>query len=73
VSSRFRRRDGPVELSVARHDGGVGIRVDSVGSDDHQGGLGIIGMSERMQLCGGTFTAGRSEHGWQVRAWLPAS
>ena len=64
---------GPVELSIARHGGGVEIRVDSAGVDEHQGGLGVIGMSERMQLCGGTFTAGRSEHGWRLRAWLPAS
>lgn len=64
---------GPVELSVGRHDGGVQIRVASAGAGDQPGGLGIIGMSERMELCGGTFAAGRSEHGWQVRAWLPAS
>lgn len=64
---------GPVELSIVRRDDGVEIRVDSVGFDEPQGGLGVIGMSERMQLCGGTLTAGRSEHGWKVRAWLPAS
>jgi signal transduction histidine kinase len=64
---------GPVHLAIARHDGGVEIRVDSDGVDEHQGGLGIIGMSERMELSGGRFTAGRSGHGWQVRAWLPAS
>lgn len=64
---------GPVELSITRRDDGVDIGVDSVGVDDHRGGLGIIGMSERMELCGGTFTAGRSERGWRVRAWLPAS
>jgi len=65
--------EGPVQLSIARRDGGVEIGVDSVGVDEQQGGLGIIGMSERMDLCGGTFAAGRSEQGWKVRAWLPAS
>lgn len=63
----------PVRLSVARHDDGVEIRVDNAGVDEQHGGLGIVGMSERMELCGGTFAAGRSDHGWQVRAWLPAS
>lgn len=64
---------GPVRLSVVRHDGGVEIRVDSVGVDEQRDGLGIIGMSERLELAGGTFAAGRSAHGWTVRAWLPAS
>ncbi|MEV0676896.1 histidine kinase [Actinosynnema sp. NPDC050436] len=36
------------------------------------GGFGLVGMRERVELLGGTFTAGRREGGgWQVRAELP--
>lgn len=64
---------GAVRVVIARLDHGVEIRVDSAGVDEHRGGLGIIGMSERMELAGGRFSAGPGDHGWKVRAWLPAS
>ncbi len=64
---------GPVTVAIGRRDGGVEIRVDSVGADEHSAGMGLLGMSERMALAGGEFSAGSSEHGWEVRAWLPAS
>lgn len=38
------------------------------------GGYGLVGMRERVELLGGTLTAGRDgEHGdgWVVEAWLP--
>ncbi|CCH35653.1 histidine kinase [Actinosynnema sp. NPDC047251] len=36
------------------------------------GGFGLVGMRERVELLGGTFTAGRRDTGgWQVRAELP--
>lgn len=64
---------GPVHLTIGRRDGGIEIRVDSVGTHAQRGGLGIIGMAERLQLAGGTFEAGAGDHGWEVRAWLPGS
>lgn len=64
---------GPVTVAIGRRDGGVEIRVDSVGADEHSAGMGVLGMSERMALAGGEFSAGSGEHGWEVRAWLPAS
>ncbi|WP_395309351.1 histidine kinase [Mycobacterium sp. AMU20-3851] len=64
---------GPVAVVIARRDGGVEIGVDSVGADEQQRGLGVIGMSERMDIAGGRLTAGRSDRGWEVRAWLPVS
>jgi signal transduction histidine kinase len=63
----------PVELAIARHDGGVTIRVSSSGGHGSGAGLGIIGMAERLDLAGGRFRAGPGDHGWEVRAWLPAS
>ncbi|MGN7782371.1 sensor histidine kinase [Mycolicibacterium sp. 22603] len=64
---------GAVTLAVRRRDGGVDIRVDNAGGDESAGGMGIVGMSERMALIGGDFRSGRGERGWEVRAWLPAS
>ncbi|MGV9349618.1 sensor histidine kinase [Streptomyces spiralis] len=32
---------------------------------------GLIGMSERVALAGGTFTHGRADDGYRVTAWLP--
>jgi signal transduction histidine kinase len=58
--------DGVLRLSVA--DDGVASGVPVGGS----GGYGIVGMRERVELLGGTFSAGRREPtGWTVRAELP--
>ena len=64
---------GPVTLNMTRRDGGIDIRVDNAGGDESAGGLGIVGMSERLALMGGDFRSGRGERGWEVRAWLPVS
>lgn len=64
---------GPVTLNMTRRDGGIDIRVDNAGGDESAGGLGIVGMSERLALLGGDFRSGRGERGWEVRAWLPVS
>jgi signal transduction histidine kinase len=41
-------------------------------SPEPRAGHGIIGMRERVSLCGGEFTAGpRPEGGFMVRARLP--
>ncbi|WP_335330010.1 sensor histidine kinase [Mycobacterium kyogaense] len=64
---------GTVHLVIGRSDGGVDIRVDSTGVGEQKGGLGVVGMSERIAMVGGRLTAGRRDGGWQVRAWLPAS
>ncbi|WP_176946676.1 sensor histidine kinase [Lentzea fradiae] len=37
----------------------------------NQGGYGLVGMRERVDLLGGLFSAGPREHGWQVLAELP--
>lgn len=59
-------RDGVLHLVVA--DDGVASGVPVGGS----GGYGLVGMRERVELLGGTFTAGRREPaGWTVRADLP--
>ncbi|MBI5341538.1 MAG: two-component sensor histidine kinase [Mycolicibacterium rufum] len=65
--------DGPVRVVIARSDGGVEVRVDSTGIGDQRGGLGVVGMSERIAMAGGRLAVGRRDRGWQVRAWLPAS
>ncbi|MFI6098418.1 sensor histidine kinase [Lentzea sp. NPDC051213] len=61
-------RDGVLFLAVS--DDGIASGVPVGGS----GGYGIIGMRERAELLGGTFSAGRREPtGWTVRAELPIS
>ncbi|HEX7304200.1 sensor histidine kinase [Lentzea sp.] len=58
--------DGTLRLAVA--DDGVAGGVPVGGS----GGYGLVGMRERVELLGGTFSAGRREPtGWTVRAELP--
>lgn len=64
---------GPVALAIGRDEDGVAIRVTSVGGREGGDGHGVIGMAERLELMGGRFGAGRSESGWEVRAWLPVS
>ncbi|WP_189157454.1 sensor histidine kinase [Lentzea pudingi] len=58
--------DGVLHLAVL--DDGVASGVPVGGS----GGYGLVGMRERVELLGGTFSAGRREPtGWTVRAELP--
>jgi signal transduction histidine kinase len=58
---------GGVEVSVVDSGGdGTGVGLPS-------GGLGLTGMSERAELRGGRLRAGRSDDGFAVRLWLPAS
>ncbi|RJS45140.1 sensor histidine kinase [Nocardioides cavernaquae] len=34
-------------------------------------GLGLVGLRERLELAGGTLTAGREQTHWVVRGWVP--
>lgn len=55
-------------LRLAVDDDGIASGVPVGGS----GGYGLVGMRERVELLGGTFSAGRREPaGWTVRAELP--
>jgi len=67
-----------VEVVVATKDDAVHIRVADNGRGTRQapvggsGGYGLVGMRERVELLGGTFTAGaRPGDGWEVRAQIP--
>ncbi|MEU3314776.1 histidine kinase [Streptomyces sp. NPDC006662] len=68
---------GPVAVRLAREDGLLTVAVDSPYGDRPGprvpgSGAGLIGMRERTELLGGTFTAGPAGPLWQVRATLPA-
>jgi Histidine kinase-, DNA gyrase B-, and HSP90-like ATPase len=58
---------------------GVAIEVRDCGAEtsplpEPSAGLGLLGMRERAEAVGGTFTAGpRQDGGWSVRAELPAA
>ncbi|MEM9305372.1 MAG: histidine kinase [Pseudomonadota bacterium] len=62
-----------VRVDVLRDE--VAVRIDdngTGGSTDGSGGHGIIGMRERIELLGGSFSAGPCEEGgFGVRATLP--
>lgn len=66
-----------VHLSITPDHDTLRIRVDNrlpthtSGSDEPGDGVGLVSMRERATALGGTFTAGRVEQIWQVRASLP--
>jgi len=73
---RHARNASRVEIRVAECAGGLRLRVtddgqtDPVRSTSH--GFGLLGMTERVQLLGGTLRAGPApEGGWTVDAELP--
>jgi len=58
---------GPSELTLCVSDDGAGGGAASTGS-----GRGLAGMAERVEVLGGTVTAGpRSSGGFEVRATIP--
>lgn len=64
-------------VAVIDYGDAVTITVESpigpVAADAPSGGAGLVGMSERAQLLGGTFTAAPDGTTWRVRAVLPFS
>jgi signal transduction histidine kinase len=67
-----------VTVRLAWTADGVEVSVEDSGGDGTgaglpSGGLGLTGMSERAALRGGRLRAGRSDDGFAVRLWLPAS
>lgn len=67
-------------VTVTGSDGDVLVEIDDDGAralplDDRptEAGYGLVGLRERVELLGGTFTAGRRpDGGFRVRAALPA-
>lgn len=65
-----------VRLSIVPTDGSLDLEVDNdltVGTPQTptEGGVGLVSMRERTTALGGTFTAGRQDGVWRVRASLP--
>ena len=63
-----------VEVSVAVGAAQVEVTVTDTGAPGRSrspGGVGLVGMRERVEALGGTLTAGPAATGWQVRATLP--
>jgi signal transduction histidine kinase len=73
---RHARNATRIEIDVIRDVGGVRLRVADDGQTDagHSAapGFGLLGMTERAELLGGSLCAGpRPEGGWVVDAVLP--
>src|SRR3954468_24648538 len=73
---RHARNASRVEIRVSEGAGGLRLRVTDDGQIDParstSHGFGLLGMSERVQLLGGTLRAGPApEGGWAVEAELP--
>ncbi|MFD9699005.1 sensor histidine kinase [Lentzea sp. NPDC059081] len=61
-----------VEISrTGRNALRVVVADDGRPGELNQGGYGLVGMRERVDLLGGLFSAGPRENGWQVLAELP--
>ncbi len=73
---RHARNASRVEIRVAECAGGLRLRVTDDGQTDPlrstSHGFGLLGMTERVELLGGTLRAGPApEGGWAVDAELP--
>lgn len=65
-----------VTVSLRRTPDGLRVDVADAGGDHSagrgDGGLGLVGMRERVEALGGTMTAGPSPDGWLVSCTFPA-
>jgi signal transduction histidine kinase len=63
-----------ITLITGKHEVTVEIADDAPAQTarfPHVSGYGLIGLRERVEMLGGTLTAGRGDSGWSVRATLP--
>lgn len=74
-ADRHARTATTVTVAVTTDDDALLLTVHDDGASGTSGftdgGYGLIGMTERTHLLGGTFTAGPTPTGWQVIARLP--
>src|SRR6266496_3791378 len=65
----------PVQVRVAVQPDAVEVTVGNAGAASRPppgaGGVGVIGMRERVEALGGSLDAGPTPGGWQVRARIP--
>jgi signal transduction histidine kinase len=62
-------RDGPVvRLTVSDNGGAAALAPAEV---ERRGGLGLPGLAERVEVLGGSLTAGPYEGGWRLAVHLP--
>lgn len=65
------RRDGDRMTVTVTDDGRGGTRLPDAA---HGGGVGLVGLKERVTALGGELRAGpRAGDGWEVRAGFPES
>jgi signal transduction histidine kinase len=68
---------GIAEINVRRRRGSLRVLARSTGGTPATsragGGVGLLGMRERVESLGGTFWSGPSDGGWEVRCSLPVT
>lgn len=65
-------QDDQVNLTITSSGGHQATATDPLTGEPLPGrGLGVIGMTERAELLGGTLTAGPTDTGYRVRATIP--
>lgn len=75
---RYARRESMLSLSARTESNHLTVTVNSVldctmpAAAPGASGMGLAGMRERVQACGGTLTAGPVGSCWVVRAQLPS-
>jgi signal transduction histidine kinase len=83
LTNVLRHASGAGSVTVSVEDDGERIRVEVVDDGDpitgagptRRQGYGLVGMAERVELSGGSFSAGPVDggSGWSIRAVLPSS
>jgi len=68
---KYGDRHQDVEVTVERSGSRVMGRIASRGDATPGTGYGLVGMSERVELAGGTLSAGPVDGTWVVQVWLP--
>ncbi|HEX7305944.1 sensor histidine kinase [Lentzea sp.] len=76
LTNVHKHAQGPtmIDVEISRTGRGalrVVVADDGRPGELNQGGYGLVGMRERVDLLGGLFSAGPRENGWQVLAELP--
>lgn len=75
---RYSAEDASCSMRASRGERGIEVTITNELppaplASEHSSGFGLLGLEERARITGGSLTAGRVGHQWQVQAHLPSS